>query len=314
LSDEETVVEVNEETGEIVEVKPKEPKANIVPYEGKSAEMMYMSTSGFELIQRWGKMLAASAMVPDHLQGQPADCALIVSQAMQWGLNPLIVAQSSYTARGKVGYEGKLIAALVNRGLSKKLNYRFSGDGRGLKVQVTGRMKNEDEDRTVEGSWEDWSNERNPAWKTMPKQMMVYRGAREWARRHNPGVISGIMSIDEVQDLEAREEVIDGSFEEKPITPDEAIDDLIGDVNVETPVKISSEEVEEAEILEARKVAAAQRESAKVTPKKRGRPKGSKNKPKPEPEDEPQVTNYEGKQSDTLGGKPQEASVDDLFD
>jgi hypothetical protein len=128
LSDEETVVEVNEETGEIVEVKPKEPKANIVPYEGKSAEMMYMSTSGFELIQRWGKMLAASAMVPDHLQGQPADCALIVSQAMQWGLNPLIVAQSSYTARGKVGYEGKLIAALVNRGLSKKLNYRFSGE------------------------------------------------------------------------------------------------------------------------------------------------------------------------------------------
>jgi len=300
LSDEETVVEVNEETGEIVEVKPKEPKANIVPYEGKSAEMMYMSTSGFELIQRWGKMLAASAMVPDHLQGQPADCALIVSQAMQWGLNPLIVAQSSYTARGRVGYEGKLIAALVNRGLSKKLNYRFSGEGRSLKVQVSGRMKNEDEDRTVEGSWEVWSNDRNPAWKTMPKQMMVYRGAREWARRHNPGVISGIMSIDEVQELEAREEVIDGSFEEKPIMTDEAIDDLIGDVNVETPI-----EFEDAKAMDNRKAMAAQREAEKIT-MKRGRPKGSKNKPKEEIP-APQV-------NDTLGGKPQEASVDDLFD
>ena len=313
MADEETYV-VDAETGEMVPeeseapIKPKEPKKEktaIAPYEGKSAEMMYMSTSGFELIQRWGKMLSASAMVPEHLQGQPADCALIVSQAMQWGLNPLIVAQSSYTARGKVGYEGKLIAALVNRGLSHKLNYKFAGSGKDLRVIVSGRMKNEDEDRTVEGSWSDWSNERNPAWKTMPKQMMVYRGAREWARRHNPGVISGIMSIDEVQDLEAREEVISVSVQ-PPDSVDE-IDDLIGDVEVETPV--------DADVMEERKKGAAQKEVEKVAPKKRGRPKGSKNK-----STLADIAAERGEDrkaqptSDTLGGKPQEASVDDLFD
>jgi hypothetical protein len=295
MADEDIVVD--EETGEIVE-EPKQKPQNVVPYEGKSADLMFMSTSGFELIQRWGKMLAASAMVPEHLQGEAADCALIVSQAMQWGLNPLIVAQSSYTARGKVGYEGKLIASLVNRGLAKKLNYRFSGDGHSLRVVVSGTMRNEDEERTVEGSWSDWSNERNPAWKTMPKQMMVYRGAREWARRHNPGVISGIMSIDEVQDLEANEKVT--VVDDGPVSQGEQIDDLLGDVTVETPV--------DAEVMEDRRKAAAEREVEKVAPKKRGRPKGSKNKPKPvEVEPAPQV-------SDTLGGEPQEVSEDDLFD
>jgi hypothetical protein len=304
----EETLTVDEETGEVIEAtatpeaKPKKQKVNIIPYEGKSAEMMFMSTSGFELIQRWGKMLAQSSMVPVHLQGEAADCALVVSQAMQWGLNPLIVAQSCYTARGKVGYEGKLIAALVNRGLARKLNYKFSGDGHSLRVVVSGVMKGEHDERTVEGSWGDWSNERNPAWKTMPKQMMVYRGAREWARRHNPGVISGIMSIDEVQDLEQRDAVIDGTFEApKGNNSVDELDDLIGDVGVETPT-----DVVDAEVTNERKVKAAQREAEKLAPKKRGRPKGSKNKPKAEAE--APVAH------DTLGNKPQEASVDDLFD
>jgi hypothetical protein len=274
---------VNEETGEVTEVeaKPKRaPKAAVVPYEASSADQMFMSTSGFELIQRWGRMLAASAMVPDYLKDQPADCAMIVTQAMQWGLNPMVVAQSCYVARGRVGYEGKIIAGLVNNGLSRKLNYKFSGEGKTLKVVVDGIMKGESEERTVEGTWGEWSNDRNAAWKTMPKQMMAYRGMREWARRHNPGVISGIMSIDEVQDLESREETI---TIDQPVSHPDEMDNIVGETTVETPMP----DVVDAEVVEK--------------PKKRGRPKGSKNKKKEEPA-APQPT---------TDGQP---SVDDLFD
>ena len=43
-------------------------------------------------------------------------------------------------------------------------------------------------------------------WKTMPRQMMMYRAASFFARAHCPEVLLGIQTVEEVQDVRGYEE------------------------------------------------------------------------------------------------------------
>jgi hypothetical protein len=160
---------------------------------------MFMQTNVFEQLQRVAKLMASSQLVPKHLQGNAADCFLVVSQAVQWKMNPFAVAQSCYVLQGKVGYEGKLIAAIVNSypRLAKKLNYEYSGTGAQRQVRVFGTLKGEDAPREVIGKVSDWKTS-NRQWETQTDQMLSYRGAREWARRHMPEAVLGVYAEEEL--------------------------------------------------------------------------------------------------------------------
>lgn len=159
----------------------------------------------FDQIQRAAIMMSRSNLVPPHLRGDDkiSDCFLVIEQACRWRLNPFAVAQSTYVLSGKLGYEGKLVAAIVNSSghLAKRLSYTYFGEGRNRSVQVSGTLKGESEPRLIDGSVEQWATDRNPKWKDMTDQMLSYRGAREWARRHLPEVILGIVSDDELLEI-----------------------------------------------------------------------------------------------------------------
>lgn len=173
---------------------------------------LYLDTGVFEQIQRVAKLMSTSALAPKHLQGPEkiADAFLVVAQAFRWRMDPFSVAQHTFVYQGKLGYEGKLIAAVVNSSgkLERNLDYRYEGQGAARKVTVIGRFKGEKEDRVVDGTVKDWATN-NDKWKSLPDQMLAYRGAREWSRRYMPEVILGVSADEEVQAINVREPMQD---------------------------------------------------------------------------------------------------------
>lgn len=144
------------------------------------------------------KMMAESTLVPLALQKKPADCLLVIEQAMRWGMSPFAVAQCTSVIHGKLMFEGKLVAAVVNANgdLEKRLNYSYSGEGDSRKIIVSGSVKGEPDARTVDAVVKDVRTT-NELWKKQPDQQLMYAGARIWARRHMPELMLGVYTPEE---------------------------------------------------------------------------------------------------------------------
>lgn len=160
---------------------------------------IYFDATQFEHAQRLAKLVSTSNFIPEKLRGNVADCFLVIQQALRWKMDPFAVAQATFVIGGKLGYEGKLVAAAINCSgrLDKSLDYKYQDDikkGRG--VTVTGILKGEVEPREVTIFLKDVQTS-NKVWTSQPDQQLAYRGAREWARRHLPEVILGVYSEDE---------------------------------------------------------------------------------------------------------------------
>lgn len=147
------------------------------------------------------RVLSTAKLVPEHLRNSAGDCLLVVMQAQRWGMDALSVAQCTSVVRGKLCYEGKLVAAvLYSMGvLEGRLRYEYSGAGDRRSVRVIGRLKGESEDRVIEGTVGAWATD-NGNWKKSPDDMLAYRGARQWARRHAPEALLGVYTPDELDE------------------------------------------------------------------------------------------------------------------
>ncbi len=208
-----------------IEVKTKYVPVSVEKYDPDDPVQLYMNPQMFDQLQRFGNMLASSELVPAHLRGQPGNCSLVAAQAFRWRMDPFNVAQATYVVSGKLGYEGKLIAAVINASskLATTLNYEYKGEGLDRTVRVFATLKGEDKPREIIGTVKAWKQDRNPKWKEMPDQMLSYRGAREWARRHMPEAVLGVQSIDEVEEIAAVEaqkvlpEVLEGILTSKDV-------------------------------------------------------------------------------------------------
>jgi hypothetical protein len=185
---------LTDETGKDVAVV----RANIpVTFDKSDPRAMYLDTGVFEQCNRVAVALSKSQFIPEIFQGKPADCLLLTMQAMRWNTDPLVVAQHSFVTKGKLGYEGKLIAAVVNAALiasgSEPLDYEYTKIGNDTKIVVTASIGGKA--KTVEGFLSKWKTE-NKAWVNDPEQMLAYRGARQWARRWMPNVLLGVASTE----------------------------------------------------------------------------------------------------------------------
>lgn len=156
------------------------------------------------------KMMADSTLVPQALQKKPADCLLVIEQAMRWGMSPFAVAQSTSVIHGKLMFEGKLVAAVVNANgdLEKRLSYVYSGEGENRKLTVSGSVKGEPEARTIDVVLKDVRTT-NEQWKKQPDQQLMYAGARIWARRHMPELMLGVYTPEE--DIEDARPSVEGA-------------------------------------------------------------------------------------------------------
>lgn len=189
-----------------------------------------LDTAMFEHMQRIATMMAQSSLVPAHLNVERkegnqvvqlsskeaiANCFLVVNQAIRWNMDPFAVAQHAYTTKGRLGWEGKMIAAVINthQMIEERLSYAYSGTGDQRKVVVTAKIRGDKEPRSVEGTVASWrTTGTNSPWDKQSQwdQQLSYRGAREWARRHLPEAILGVWGDDEIQQFEATERTLAG--------------------------------------------------------------------------------------------------------
>ena len=147
---------------------------------------------------RLADMMATAKLVPAGLQKSPADCLMVIQQAIRWDMDPFAVAQECSVIQGKLMHSGKLVAAVVNaRGnLAERLSFTYDGNGDARTVTVSGRLKGEASARTVSVRLGE-AKTNNKVWQTQPDQQLAYHGARVWARRHTPELMLGVYSPEE---------------------------------------------------------------------------------------------------------------------
>lgn len=153
------------------------------------------------------QMASSKITVPQHLRGNPGDCYAIVLQAIQWKMNPFIVAQKTHVVNGTLGYEAQLVNALVQASghIKGAFKYEYRGEGNELECRVGAVIKGESE--VTWGEWlksSDVTTKNSPLWKTNPKQQMGYLQVKNWVRLHFPAAILGVYTVEELQDSPAR--------------------------------------------------------------------------------------------------------------
>lgn len=149
------------------------------------------------------EMMASAKLVPAALQKSPADCLLVIEQALRWGMSPFAAAQAVSVISGKLMFEGKLVAAVVNANgnLQERLSYDYSETGEDRTITVSGLVKGEKLSRTVQVKLKD-AKTQNSMWVKQPDQQLAYHGVRVWARRHMPELMMGVYSPEEFEVIE----------------------------------------------------------------------------------------------------------------
>jgi hypothetical protein len=141
--------------------------------------------------------MARSKLLPEHLRNV-ADAFLVIEQAGRWHMSPFAVAQATAIVKGKLCYEGKLVAAALHSvgALKTRLAYTYTGAGPDRTVEVSAVLAGETETRSITVRYADAATS-NEHWKKSPDQMLAYHGARVWARRFAPEVMLGVYSPEE---------------------------------------------------------------------------------------------------------------------
>ena len=100
-----------------------------------SSYALLMDNNSLERLERIADLMASGkTTIPQHLRGSRGDCFAVVLQSMQWGMNPIAVAQKTHLVNGTLGYEGQLVAAVVNASKAVKDRFHFEWYGPWEKV------------------------------------------------------------------------------------------------------------------------------------------------------------------------------------
>ena len=178
-------------------------------------------TARFEHMYRIAEAMASAPIIPDHLRGRwlnkndfeeyslnqiKGNCFRIVNQAVRWGIDPFAIVDETYVTGGKLAYQGKVIAALVNTRapLKERLKYTYSGE-RGkdnLTIHVSGTFEGEANPSAITLSVAQ-AKTQNAMWIKDPEQKLVYSGVIRWARRYTPELILGVVTDDDIEREEA---------------------------------------------------------------------------------------------------------------
>ena len=226
-------------------------------------------------------MSEAGGVVPPHLIGKPVSCFAVLTRSITWKLDPFAVAQSTYeTPGGKIGYEGKLIQAILEQSgkLDGPVKYQLFGewqrirgkfrkaksdkgkdyfvpgwdpdkDEDGLGVIVSAQVRGEAAPRSEEYLLRTFWPRNSTLWALRPEQQIKYAAARAFANTAMPGILMGIPF-----DMETSEEGMKDVTPARPKLRDfENVSDVdwnkAGEVELQTedekPAEVSTEQAAE---------------------------------------------------------------------
>lgn len=202
----------------------------------------YLTNSDvFNRMTQFSEMMASGrSTIPQHLQGNAADCMAVVMQATAWGMSPFAVAQKTFLVSGTLGYEAQLVNAVINSLAPTKdrLHFDYYGpwekvigkfkqhknsqgkyylkpdwsfdDEQGCGIKVYATLKGEDEPRVLDLLLTQAQVRNSTLWASDPKQQLAYLGIKRWSRLYCPDVIMGVYTPDELEERTP----------ERDITPD----------------------------------------------------------------------------------------------
>ncbi|MCX7186917.1 MAG: recombinase RecT [Methylophilales bacterium] len=175
-----------------------------------SSLALITSDGNMDRVMKMAEMMAGSRVtVPKHLQGNVGDCAAIVIQATNWGMNPFAVAQKTHLVNGVLGYEAQLINAVIksSNAIKGAFLYEYKDEGgtapNAFVTCRVGAVLNGQEEVT----WGEWvasasiSTKNSPLWKTNVKQQMGYLQVKNWSRLYCPEAILGVSTEEELEDI-----------------------------------------------------------------------------------------------------------------
>lgn len=182
----------------------------------------------FNRIQTITRYLArATGITPKHLIGKEEACFSVVVDSLNWRLSPYMVARSTFqTPDGKIGYEGKLVGAILEQSgafvepprpeyfgdwskvLGKFEIVRKAQDGereksypkalytkadeQGLGVIVRGRLRDEETPREFRLELTQCYPRFSTLWATDPRTQIYYTALRRFASAAVPHLMFGI--------------------------------------------------------------------------------------------------------------------------
>ena len=144
---------------------------------------------------RLANFMATAKLVPVALQKSPADCLMVVLQAVRWQMDPFA---------GSAGMQRHPEQAHAFRQARRRcrqhpwrphanlrLSFEYDGEGDKRYIIVSGHLKDEAEPRTVTVTLKE-ARTQNSMWTKQPDQQLAYHGSRVWARRHAPELMLGV--------------------------------------------------------------------------------------------------------------------------
>lgn len=163
----------------------------------------------FAQYQRAANLLAASELVPKHLQGKQADCFLALCIASEKRQNPVMVTQNIYFVNGTAGWKTQYMIAEANTSgkITGPIRWRVEGTGDAMRVtayaelaRVSGDARIEAEATMAMAKAEGWTN--NKKYQSMPQQMLSWRSATMLIRLYMPEILFGLDTADELEDMQ----------------------------------------------------------------------------------------------------------------
>lgn len=197
-----------EKTGEVVQYTP--PKRQTAPVENAVA---IFDTAQFEQMARVANAIAGSSLMPEHIRGANreealANAFLITEMAFTLGISPTRLASVSYFLHGKLGFEGKLMQSVIERQLHHAFTFEYFEERKDIAIRVTNIHPISGEPVSLEGNALDWQTKEkgggvkgNWSGPFNRKKQLRYRGVMEWGRAYAPGIVIGLYTEDEMQEM-----------------------------------------------------------------------------------------------------------------
>ena len=194
---------------EKTELASQKPQREIIPAKDDSTFASYLDTAKFDQTWRVANVFAKTDLVPTHYRNKPENCFLAFIMATRLNQDPFMFMQKTYVINGKMGMEAQQIIALVNaRGpFTGPIQWRFEGIGKDKKCTAYATHKITGEVCQATVSWamveaEGWNKKTGSKWLTMPDIMFQYRSASFLASLYCPEVKMGMMTTEELQDID----------------------------------------------------------------------------------------------------------------
>lgn len=156
-------------------------------------------------------IFSRASLLPAPLRGNPENCMLVMDMARRMHVSYVAVVNGVKIINNNFHLSSQLITSAVNGcGLFSRIKYEWFGkegeDDWGCRAYVTELATGE----VLTGAkvtWkmakeEGWVNKSGSKWKTMPEQMFMYRAATFLGRAYMADLLSGSLTIDEMDDIQ----------------------------------------------------------------------------------------------------------------